>query len=165
MSYVISFILSLISKEISKQDLKRIRSMATLTDYACSFIGKPYAWGGDDPMAGFDCSGLAQEILASVGFDPKGDQTAHQLYEHFKSNGKEQSGAGALAFYGKPERITHVGFMIDNFRMVEAGGGGSRTKTIEDAIKQNAYIRIRPINHRSDLVACLMPDYDKVINL
>jgi len=26
-----------------------------------------YLWGGDDPLAGFDCSGFVIEILKSVG--------------------------------------------------------------------------------------------------
>lgn len=134
--------------------------MKTLIDYAKSFVGRPYRWGGDDPMAGFDCSGLAQEILSSVGFDPPGDQTAHMLWKHLAENGaKEKATAGALVFFGKKERVTHVGFMIDSWRMVEAGGGGSRTKTLDDAIKQNAYIRIRPIAARKDLVATLLPEY------
>lgn len=127
---------------------------------AClQFIGIPYIWGGDDPMRGFDCSGLAQELLAMIGLDPKGDQTAHALFEHFRVNaavGKTPT-AGSLVFYGSPTRVTHVGVMIDEKHMIEAGGGGSSTSSVEKAIAQNAYIRIRPIKNRTDLVAVVTP--------
>ena len=134
--------------------------MRTLIDYANSFLGLPYIWGGDDTVLGFDCSGLAQEILASVGMDPPGDQTAHGLYKHFLSNGLvDYRDAGALAFYGTHERITHIAFMIDEARVIEAGGGGSRTKTPADAAKHNAFCRIRPLSARRDLVQTIYPDY------
>jgi cell wall-associated NlpC family hydrolase len=64
---------------------------------------------------------------------------------------------GALCFYGKPEDITHVGVALTQRTMIEAGGGGSKTLTLEDAIKQNALVRLRPIRRRSDLVAVIAP--------
>lgn len=130
-------------------------------DYAERFIGKPYIWGGDDPIRGFDCSGLVQEILAAVGLDPAGDQNAEALYQYFKVHGKvcEVAEAGALAFFGKGPVATHVAFCIDGSRMVEAGGGGSKTLTEADAIKQNAYVRIRPVDRRKDIRGYLMPLY------
>ena len=134
--------------------------MKTLIQYAHSFLGKPYIWGGDDPILGFDCSGLVQELLASVGMDPPGDQTAHNLYMHFINEPHtSKAKAGSLAFFGPRPKVTHVGFMIDKWRMVEAGGGGSRTKTVADAAAQNAYIRIRPIHRRTDLIAIIHPNY------
>ena len=39
--------------------------------------------------------------------------------------------------------------------MIESGGGGSRTKTVEDAAKDNAMVRVRKINNRGDLVAVM----------
>ena len=131
----------------------------TLVKYAYQFVGLPYRWGGDDTIDGFDCSGLVQELYASIGFDPPGDQTAQALYEHFKSVSHEKLlKPGALAFYGKSEdKITHVAMFIDEKRIIEAGGGGSHTQTKEDAAIQNAYIRIRPYDRRKDLVATLYP--------
>jgi cell wall-associated NlpC family hydrolase len=133
-------------------------------DYAMQFVGVPYRWGGDDPMQGFDCSGLAQELLASVGEDPPGDQTAHTLYRHFKKHGRDWNDgqrpqAGCLAFYGSEYKVTHVAMCIDDYRMIEAGGGGSNTTSVMLASSHNAYVRIRPINSRSDLVSVIRPNY------
>jgi len=135
--------------------------MKTLINYAHSFVGKPYIWGGDDPILGFDCSGLVQEILSSVGMDPPGDQTANALYMFFMAQPHTtQAKAGSLVFYGKVPNVTHVGFMVDKWRMIEAGGGGSSTKTGADAAAQNAYIRIRPIQRRNDLIGIIHPNYN-----
>lgn len=116
-------------------------------------------------MSGFDCSGLVQEILASVGMDPPGDQTAQKLYDFFvKPSVVGVRRAGALAFYGKSvTQITHVAFMIDGLRVVEAGGGGSRTLSEADASAQNAFVRMRMVDHRTDLVATLLPPYPPAI--
>lgn len=129
--------------------------------YALQFVGRPYRWGGDDPMAGFDCSGFVQELLSSVGMDPVGDQTAQSLYDYFEHNSRwNEPGMGALVFFGPSlKQITHVGMMVDEYRMIEAGGGGSRTVSEDAAIQQNAYIRIRPIKGRQDLRAILKPRY------
>lgn len=138
--------------------------MKTLYDYALSFLGQPYAWGGDDPVDGYDCSGLVQEILASVGADPAGDQTAQTLYEHFRRQGRITTPQlGALVFYGENRNaITHVAFCLDRHRVIEAGGGGSKTKTRADAARQNAFVRIRPYDHRKDVLAVWMPEYVSV---
>lgn len=129
-----------------------------LYDYALRFVGLPYRWGGDDPMAGFDCSGLAQELLAAVGADPPGDQTAQSLYEHFKGTGPgtTKRSCGCLAFYGKDlAHITHVAMLIDDLHVIEAGGGNASTTSVDAAARQNAYVRVRPLNHRKDLVAVI----------
>ena len=138
--------------------------MEKLIDYAMQFVGKPYIWGGDDPILGFDCSGLVQELLASVGEDPPGDQNADTLFRYFKKHGRDWNGemtpeAGCLAFYGTASKIGHVVMCIDNYRMIEAGGGGSAVTNASLAAARNAYIRIRPIDSRADLVSVLRPNY------
>ena len=137
--------------------------MDLLVQYALQFVGLPYRWGGDDTIEGMDCSGFVQELLASVGFDPKGDQTADGLYRYFKSPTRSHKGSpikGALVFYGSSSRVTHIAMCVDSYRIIEAAGGGSRTRTIEDAARDNAYVRIRPYDYRSDIVAIHFPKYN-----
>jgi cell wall-associated NlpC family hydrolase len=119
----------------------------------------PYRWSGDDPILGFDCSGGVQEILATMGLDPEGDQTAQQLYNHFLSrHTPREFGPGSLAFYGKSlTEITHIAIGISPKLIFEFGGGDARTIDEPSAARQNAYGRIRPLNRRRDLVAVLTP--------
>jgi cell wall-associated NlpC family hydrolase len=135
--------------------------MKLLLSYALQFVGTQYKWGGNNSLEGFDCSGFVQELLASVGMDPEGRDTAQSLYNYFFKKGKACDAAfGALAFYGKSdEEITHIAFCIDSKRIIEAGGGNSKTISKDIATKQSAQIRIRPINHRLDLIEILMPNY------
>lgn len=138
-----------------------------LREYAMQMVGLPYRWGGDDPIKGFDCSGLAQELLAALNMDPPGDQSAQALYDYFSRPGFNVEarvlGCGSLCFYGKDlKSITHVAIMLNETTIIEAGAGGSTTHTIDDAEKQNAYVRLRRFDRRKDLVAVVMPNYGRM---
>jgi hypothetical protein len=91
------------------------------------------------------------------------DTTAQGLYTELllqkaeKTNRPEEL---CLAFYGKSDReITHVGICVSPTHIIEAGGGGSKVIDIKTAAQVNAYVRIRPIDHRSDIVGILKPKY------
>jgi cell wall-associated NlpC family hydrolase len=130
--------------------------------YAFKFVGQPYKWGGDDPLDGFDCSGLVQEILAAVGCNPIGDLSSQQLYDWFQKNGTVLTvpKAGALVFFGTgPTGISHIALALDDKFMLEAGGGGRECTTRAIAAQKNAYTRIRPIARRKDLVGICLPKY------
>lgn len=137
----------------------------TLYRYAMSFVGTPYRWGGDDPILGFDCSGFVLELLQSAGeIGPGTDMSARAIFNHFTQAGKGSvlTGPcfGALAFFGESTtKISHVGFCIDPYRMIDSGGGTSDTTSLEAAIKQNAFIRIRPLTWRKDCVGFVKPRY------
>lgn len=122
------------------------------------YLNRFYRWGGDDP-SGWDCSGLAQELLAVLGLDPPSDQTAQKLYEFFRPLEKDQQcTAGSLVFYGPNLlNISHVAVGFCRNFVIEAGGGGSATLTEADAIRQNAYIRIRPFMYRRDFLKVIRP--------
>lgn len=136
--------------------------MKLLVDYALQFVGVPYVWGGANYLTGIDCSGFIQELLASCGADPPGDQTAQGLYDHFATQTVPMHipQIGALLFFGKSaSEVTHVAMALDYYRMIEAGGGGSKTVDRATAAQQGAMVRIRAIDRRSDLVAIFMPKY------
>lgn len=107
-------------------------------------------------MAGFDCSGFINEVRASVGLGPKADLTADGLFKHFAETKQVVTfddpmkvnfhfHPGCLVWRGTDKLKTHVEMLINTWQTLGASGGGSATKTLEDAIKKNAYIKIRPI--------------------
>jgi hypothetical protein len=136
---------------MNQEDLVRAGYLrAVAVDYAKHFIGTPYHWGGDDPMAGFDCSGLVVEVLQAVGRLAHGrDYTANDLLSIFRPGQVALGYAGCLAFYlNLAGRAVHVVILIDNTFAIGADGGGSSTITLEDAIAQDAFIKIRPVDYR-----------------
>jgi len=133
--------------------------------YAFSLIGKEYIYGGAGPH--FDCSGLVIDLLKAGGIGPPHDMTAQQLFEHYKPKSQwDVHDLGSLVFYGQAiNKITHIAFMISPFHIIEAGGGDSRTTTIEEARRRGAFVRMRlfkdpaGINGRKDIVAVIKPKY------
>lgn len=139
--------------------------MKILYDTIMSYQHLPYIYGGENPEVGFDCSGFVIDVLQTVGELPnKFDASAHGIYERYIDKGDLQSGMGmgALAFFGNNKRIRHIGIMIDNFRMMEAGAGDSDVLTVKDAIERDARIRIRPVDFRKDLYAIIKPRYERL---
>lgn len=134
---------------IDLPDTARARSVALR--YAWAFLGTPYKWAGDDPMAGFDCSGLAIEALTAVGLIPhNADLSAAALYWRFQAFQKDEGYPGCLVFYfNAKEEIVHVGLMLDHKHVIQEAGGGSSTTDLPAAIKANAFAKIRPIDYRS----------------
>lgn len=123
------------------------------------YLGIPYAWGGDDPMKGFDCSGFIVDMHKAFGLSlNKEDMTAQDFYYQYLPRRVLTASFGSLAFYGSsPFKISHIVFCLNDKLMFEFGGGGSNTNTLQDAIDQNACGRIRPIDRRKDLIAICNP--------
>lgn len=133
--------------------------------YISRFIGTFYIYGGDDP-SGFDCSGIVHEFLQSEGLEEHGlDSTAHDLYiEHFvnkKSKRRENPIKGCLIFWLRDGKAYHVAIAINEDQVITASGGTSATKSIADAIRQNAFIKVRPLDYRGDFFVKICDPFDK----
>lgn len=134
--------------------------MNAILAYAFSFVGTPYRWNGNNPMEGLDCSAYVGEILRGAGVINK-DMSAQQLYDHLLVHGYSSTvSLGAIAFFGKSdEEVSHVAFCVNKDLMLEAAGGDSTTLTREDAVRQNAFVKMNPITRRRDLISVIMPSY------
>jgi len=133
-----------------------------LYDYLMRFVGRPYKWGGDDAIKGFDCSGLVIEFLIAASVAPHGyDASSSQLVDFVKSKGGERTSLpkfGSLVFYGIPS-VNHVAIALDQHLMIEAGGGDSTVVDEESAAKKNAFIKVRPIVYRKGLNQIVHPKF------
>ena len=142
----------MINDKYEEREVKR----AIALKYLWKWIGLPYVWGGDDPLAGFDCSGLIVEVLQAVGLMPhRSDDVAGGIFNRFRGCQVGHGYAGCLVVWwasgtdmDDPARAIHIEMMVDEMHTVGASGGGSKTKTKEDAIAQNAYVKLRPIGYR-----------------
>lgn len=142
-----------------------MRSLGDLIAYARSFLGVPYIYGGNNRLAGLDCSGFIIELMTRQGMWPYGvDASAQGIFDFFMKQPTEGTIApqiGALAFYGKDsDHITHIALCIDDKFMIECGGGDHTTVNIDEAKKRGAMVRERSIKFRRDYFCCLMPNYN-----
>jgi cell wall-associated NlpC family hydrolase len=131
--------------------------------YGESFLGTWYKWGGDDP-SGIDCSGLAVEICKAVGIVPRGkawDATADTLLNLFRKKGWEihesDARGGCFVFWlNDTGRAIHVEMVAKHPQIsIGASGGGSRVRSVQDAIRANAFVKARPwASRRGPRVFC-----------
>lgn len=137
--------------------------MKLLYEYAMSLNGVPYLWGGKNPLTGLDCSGCVNVILSSIGLDIPGIESAEQLFRYWVNRAKTcDPQLGALIFFGNGQKIHHVAFGLDSFRMIEAAHGDSVCTTRSASALKGAYVKMSPVGRLLDRFLCLMPDYAAV---
>lgn len=92
-----------------------------IIETALLFRNSPYLWGGRTAF-GTDCSGFVQNVFKANGIRLKRD--AYQQSEYGTAcSFVEEAVPGDLAFFDNEEgRITHVGIVIDDNRIIHASG-------------------------------------------
>ena len=106
--------------------------------WAESQIGVPYAWGGETPGKGFDCSGLVQWAWARAGFTiPRTTETQWPALRHVPLTALQP---GDLLFY----------FNLDGDHLVDhvvmyAGSGPWGTSTIIAAAHSGTTVSLAPM--------------------
>ena len=97
-------------------------TLTNVTDFACSFIGNPYVWGGTDPNTGADCSGFVQYVYAHFGVSlPRTSREQVTCGVTVPSISEAQ--AGDLIFYsedGTDSGVYHVTMYLGNGKLVHA---------------------------------------------
>lgn len=132
-------------------------------DAAFPHLGKYYIIGGNGPET-FDCSGLTLYVLRTLKYPyDLSDRTANaQMYSFRNGSWKgvkvniADVKSGDMIFYGywttkdgvRQQHASHVTFAITPSWVLGANGGYTSTKTIADAIRVGANVRIDPENYR-----------------
>ena len=150
-------------------ETKALDHIDHVIEYARSFRGTPYVYGGNNRLSGLDCSGFVCEVLRSFGLvGPHEDLSSQQLFDKLKSapgsalQSPVKVMAPGLILFFQPKgnsKIDHVALCVDNLRMIEAGGGGRTCTDFQTAARFGAMVRERMISNRDDLVAAIFPAY------
>jgi len=126
---------------------------AAITCLRFQFIGviedlknQPYKWGGDDPLQGFDCSGMVIEGLKSVGLIGESDDySANGLLLYFRDDNQspmmDDPYMGCLIFFlNSTLKAIHIGVALDSDFMIHAGGGGRPRFSLYEAIHYSPFL-------------------------
>jgi cell wall-associated NlpC family hydrolase len=97
--------------------------------YGRTFLGTPYLWGGSSSF-GLDCSGFVQLAYRLAGVTLRRDADIQRSDERFLpvevrdvAKAGDDLQPGDLVFFGKPDKITHVGMHFEGNRFIHSAGG------------------------------------------
>lgn len=111
---------------VEQQSETQLRNQ--VVDYALSFVGGRYKYGGTDPHTGVDCSGFVRYVLQnSAGVSMS--RTSRTQAQEGVSISADQMQPGDLLFYGNSRNINHVAMYIGDGRIVHASTERTGIKT------------------------------------
>ena len=107
-----------------------------LVNYAKTFIGVPYVYGGTD-KTGIDCSGLIYTVSReSIGYQLP--RTVAALYGYVEIIPNNQKEAGDILFFKTVgDRVSHAGIYIGNNQFIHAVSDGPNTGVILSSLNES----------------------------
>lgn len=84
------------------------------------FLNTPYLWGGKN-IFGIDCSGFSQVVYSLCGYTLLRDASMQNTQGN-PINSLSEAEAGDLLFFGKMDKITHVGIYLGENQVIHASG-------------------------------------------
>lgn len=87
---------------------------------AMLFQNAPYLWGGKS-IFGIDCSGFTQTVYSICGYTIARDASM-QAKDGVEIKSLEEAQVSDLLFFEKENKITHVGILLSNNRIIHASG-------------------------------------------
>lgn len=97
-----------------------VNTGASIVEYAKTFIGTPYASGGNSPR-GFDCSGYVQYVMKNFGVDMP--RTSTDQYSIGVRVSKSELMPGDLVYFkysASSSRLSHVGIYIGDGNFIHS---------------------------------------------
>ena len=121
---------------------------APIVDFARSFIGTPYRYGGATPDSGFDCSGFVMYVMGAL--DVGMPRTVSEQYRVGSEVRWDRLRDGDLVFFTTTgPGATHVGIVVDAARhqFVHAPNDGSvvRIDSLESDYWRRRWIGTRRV--------------------
>lgn len=90
-------------------------------DFAQTFLGIPYTWGGKDPSTGFDCSGFVAYVFNHFGYNLTA--YTHTMKNEAKSISTSSLQPADIVFFNG---FDHVGIFIGDDTFIHAHGGPNK---------------------------------------
>lgn len=104
----------------------------SVAEISFAYLNTPYLWGGKSPF-GIDCSGFSQQVFRFLGKNLPRD--AYQQEELGVDISFAEVEEGDLAFFQNDAgKVTHVGIMLDNKRIIHASSKVRIDELREDGI-------------------------------
>ncbi len=99
-----------------------------IADYALTFVGTPYTWGGSSPATGFDCAGFVQYVFSQYGY------TTSRIANDIRLDGEpvepeDLQPGDILCFYSGSHYVGHVGIYVGDGTFVHAANSVSGVVT------------------------------------
>ena len=114
-------------------------SASQIINYAATFLGTPYVWGGNSPNPGFDCSSLVQYSFAHFGI-----RLPRVTWDQFNQGTPVSKGdliAGDLVFFSTyAPGPSHVGIYIGNGMMIDDENNGVMYSSINNSYYANKFV-------------------------
>ena len=109
--------------QLINKKLKKAIVPDFILQQAYKMMGTPYLWGGNSTK-GNDCSGFTQTIFKASGIQLPRDARQQALEGVTITPNKNWSNIhkGDLLFFGKEDRVTHVGISIGGKDFIHQGG-------------------------------------------
>jgi hypothetical protein len=99
-----------------------VKSRNDIVETAKSYLNTPYLWGGKT-VSGIDCSGFSQMVYHLNGYNIDRDASLQAKQGELVAF-LSQAQVGDLAFFDNKEgRITHVGIILENGKIIHAAYG------------------------------------------
>ncbi|NLB20942.1 MAG: hypothetical protein GX829_09025, partial [Clostridium sp.] len=88
-----------------------------ILEYAKTFLGLPYIWGGNSPDEGFDCSGLIKYVYANFGYQTP--RVSYQQAEFGREVSMDELQIGDILYFGN-SKVSHTAIYAGDNTMLHA---------------------------------------------